>query len=421
MLLIIYNMIYGLGWLLYLPFLIFGKRRSWQYVRGRFVPPQFLAPKSRARVWLHSVSVGETNIAINIAKRLIETADVVISTSTPTGFENLRKKISDKRIRFFYTPWDFLMVTNKFVRTIEPDVFLVIETEFWPSLFYSVSRNCEVYVVNARISTEAFIRYKKVSSLLKCLVFGFVRGFLCQDELAMERLKALGVESSKLTVSGNIKFDIWLEEKRLSVFENLRERFLIVLGSTHNGEEEQLFSALRESWQPNWLVVCAPRHPERADQIVDLAEKMGWRCVRYSTIADKSSVELGEVDVVVVDVIGILAYVYRYADVVFIGGSLVNKGGQNPLEALYWGKPVFFGPYMQNFDSIVKQLICQKAAVMVSRPCEFALSLRQNNWADTGKNVGAVFEKNRGSTDKVLELVCDVLNRKKLTVVGKGG
>ncbi len=393
----LYSGLYPLLWPFSYPYLRWIRGRDEDYMRARFIPPS-LPEKKKKRSWIHAVSVGETNVALTLARDITEAKEdweVVISTSTTTGLENLRRKAS---FPSFLSPWDWASVVRRFGERIRPDKLIIVETELWPALIRETKRfGVSVYVVNARISDKAYKRYQWIKGFLKRDVFPFVDLILCQDELAKERFVSLGAERVK--VCGNVKFDLYIEERPLGRLEDVvKRRFVVVLGSTHPGEEEALAKSLRGSREDIFLIV-APRHPERAGEVKKEVAKAGWCAVLLSELEDGLSG-----DAVIIDRIGVLAQVYRLADVVFIGGSLVPKGGQNPLEAAYWAKPVIFGPHMENFREIASTLLSHRAAVQIRTPEEIKEYLSKD-LSDVGQSAKAVLSQNRGAIKRIVEEV----------------
>ncbi len=405
----LYNLVYLLGLLFYFPYIAIVKGRGWDYVFSRMFAPE-LPAKTTKRYWLHAVSVGETNVAMAVARRLIEKGvEVVISTSTPTGIENLQKRAEG--IYIMYSPWDFLLWVCAFFRKIKPDRLLIIETELWPSLFCcAYLRGVPVSILNARISDSAFSRYRRLSRIvsLRRLFFDKVDFVFAQDKRAMDRFLALGLDANRVGVFGNIKFDIAIPEKEMDALGSVIEgRYVIVLGSTHRDEEEQILSRLARRWQDRFLVICAPRHVDRADSIVEIASGLGLSVERFSRLNGEGK---KSVDVVVIDVIGVLANIYRYADVVFVGGSLVPHGGQNPLEPLYWNKAVVVGPYMDNFAGIVELLKAESAIVQVGDADGVveALLSSQDKLKEIARAAREVFSRNRGVVERIVMSLNDL-------------
>ncbi len=396
----LYNGLYPVLWGLSCPYLRWVRRRSSDYIRARFTPPS-LPKKNAKRVWIHAVSVGESNVAYSLAQTLRKRSsdwDVVISTSTPTGYENLVRKGD---IPCLFSPWDRISVVREFIERIEPDKLIIIETELWPALIRENKvSGVGVYIVNARISDVAYRRYRWVKFFLEKEVFPYIDCVLCQDEKARERFLGLGARD--VVVCGNIKYDIELEEKILGKWEeDLKGRFVVVLGSTHVGEEAPLLRALKGKRRDLFLIV-APRHPERTGQIREMLQEMGYS-VQLLAELEKAGQVKG--DALVIDRIGVLSQVYRLADLVFIGGSLVPKGGQNPLEAAYWARPIVFGPHMENFQEISEELLKQGAAIQITRPEEIERYLFSDDIVLIGNRAKDVLAKNRGVIQRIVEYV----------------
>ncbi len=394
----LYNGIYVFCWNLFYPYLRWVRGREEEYIKARFTPPS-LPEKRKKRVWIHAVSVGETNVALILGKeieKVLSDWEVVISTSTPTGYKNLQRK---NLFPCFLAPWDRRDVVRRFVESVKMDKLVIVETELWPALIReSKEVGAGVFIVNARISDRAYKRYKWIKGFLKKEVLVFVDKILCQDLLAVERFITLG--GRDVEVCGNVKYDVRMEEQELGKWEReLRGRFVVILGSTHMGEEESLVRRIKK--RDDLFLIVAPRHPERSRQVKEVIERMGYKVELLSSVEEKGKVSG---NALVVDKIGVLAQIYRLASVVFVGGSLVPKGGQNPLEPAYWGRPIVFGPHMENFHEISTGLLAEGGAIQVRSSEEFA-DLLQQDLTRVGRRAREFLEKKRGAVNCILRKV----------------
>lgn len=293
----------------------------------------------------------------------------VFSTVTPTG-NRIIKGIAGKDDFVAYLPLDLSIIVNKVLNLIKPCIFVIAETELWPNLIYSLKRrNIPVIVVNGRISDKSFKRYKAAKFLLK-RTLGGIDFFCVQTKLDAMRLNSLGVAQRKIKVTGNMKFDIQVKAVNS---QNVKEKLglretdrLLVAGSTHTGEEEIILDAykvLSRDFKELRLLI-APRHPQRSSQIQEIVSGFGFRPVFISE-SDPVCKDCLTLPVFILDTIGELIYYYAASDLVFVGGSLVKKGGHNILEPAALGKPVIFGPFMFNFKEITDLFMKSQAGIMV--------------------------------------------------------
>ncbi|MDP8260440.1 MAG: 3-deoxy-D-manno-octulosonic acid transferase [Candidatus Gygaella obscura] len=317
-------------------------------------------------IWIHAVSVGEAKIAkvlYFMIKDKFPEKTVVISTVTRTGNKIVKSFISGSD-KLIYFPLDFSFIVKSFIKTINPNVFISIETEIWPNLFYFLNKNnTPIIILNGRISPASFMRYKVVRGLFKN-VLKKVSLFCMQTQTDADRIVSLGADSEKVIKTGSIKFDIAIKED--IYFKNslgINEDELVFLaGSTHPGEELIIFNVFKNIKRqfPNLKLVLAPRHTERVETIEALLRNMDLSFIRFSAVSGKMNE-----DIIIVDIMGKLAQIYAAADVVFVGGSLIKKGGQNILEPAFFAKPIIFGPFMFNFSQISELFIKENAAKMV--------------------------------------------------------
>ena len=365
----------------------------------RAVIPQRLGlglvlPESRKEntIWIHALSVGEITSAALLVKQLYQnrgaSTTIIFSTTTVSGHKLARQQIIPYCDALIYAPLDFLPVVRHFQRKIQPDLFVLIETDFWPNLLHTLADSgTRLLLFNGRISDNSMQRYQRFS-------FFFTRVFdtftlLCmQTDNDVKKMVRLGIAREKSTTLGNLKFGNEPAAERVNnsterIFA--REGTYIFAGSTHAGEEELIldaFVALRTASAEHPRLVLAPRNISRCDEVVALTEKRDLPFTRFSSATDGS-------DVIIVDTIGDLPALYRYADLSFIGGSLVDQGGHNPLEAARFGKPVLFGPYMDDFSEISRQLQECGAARLVNDGPELSQCLAElSNDATVRKEMG---------------------------------
>ena len=304
------------------------------------------------------MSVGEVNVAIKLIQDLeevLENPNFVLSTTTLTGAKKARENLS-KNSKHVYFPFDLRFICKKFISFHNPSILLLIETEIWPNLInLSNESQIPVVIVNGRLSDKSLKKYKRLSSLFeksfKKISFAFV-----QSKNDYERFSEAGIDKKSIDVSGSIKFDINVSsennfsEKEIEYFKG---KYLFVCGSTHPGEEEILIDSFLELKKENKHLVLAPRHPERYEEIKELLKEKKLNGARYTEISSKI---YDKSDVTIVDVIGRLSDFYKVADYVFVGGTLVDHGGQNFLEPAFFNKPIISGRSTYNFEEISKKL-----------------------------------------------------------------
>jgi 3-deoxy-D-manno-octulosonic-acid transferase len=329
-----------------------------------------------APLWLHAASVGEVQSLVPLAKSLRRARPhlpLVVTTFTAAGAARARAALGEG-IAVWPLPYDVPWSVAAFLRRVRPRGLVVVETELWPNLLAALAeRRLPFAVVSARVSERALTRYLGLGALLRRPLQS-VGAVLAQSQADAARFQALGVPGAKVSVAGNLKWDLELPpaleadgaELRASL---LAGRPLLVAGSTREGEEElvlRAFAAARRS-HPSLALVLAPRHPERAPAVEALCEQAGFATVRRS-----SRRALGEADVLLVDGIGELTLFYAAADVAFVGGSLVPVGGHNLLEPAALGRAVLTGPHHENAPEIVASLRASDAVRVVADATEFA-------------------------------------------------
>jgi len=317
--------------------------------------------KKKPRIWIHAVSVGEVTAAAPIVaslKKKRPDVEVIFSTSTETGQEMAKKFITGASA-FIYFPLDVLSVVARMIKMADADVFVLVETELWPN-FLKVcrKRRIKTLMVNGRISPRSYRRYRLTKFLwkgvLKDLDFA---GMI--SSIDATRLEDIGMDPAKIKVLGNAKYDGLASlvspalQQEITRRCNVRadEKFFVA-GSTHPGEEKIVINVYRELLKtyPDLKLILVPRHIERAGEVCDLLQQSGFYDMIMLSRINGGQQRNGE-SVIVVDVIGELFKFYSLASVVYCGGSLVPRGGQNILEAAAWGKVIFYGPSMEDFSA----------------------------------------------------------------------
>jgi 3-deoxy-D-manno-octulosonic-acid transferase len=372
-------------------------------------------PAGRPRVWFHAASVGEVNAAAVIATALqqsIPQARLLVSTTTEHGQEAARERLGSIADSVLLAPLDWPGGVSRALDRVSPDLLVCVETEIWPNwLAAARRRGVRTAVVNGRISARSMGRYRRVRSLMTTVLEGIDALSMISAEDAT-RIQALGARSERIVVNGNAKFDLAGAPPDPSVVDVLKQRFnlaenapVIVAGSIRNGEAGPVldaFQRLRRRF-PHALLVIAPRHLQRVAGICTETRQRALTCQRRSRVGNGH--EPRTASVVVLDTIGELRELYSIAAVVFCGGSLVPRGGQNLIEAAAWGKPVVCGPHMDDFRAATDLLAAAGAVFQVADAQGLAARLedlldRPEAAMRAGLAGRTVVEKNRGAAQR---------------------
>ena len=423
----IYNILFLSFFLLSTPYYFWRMRRRGNWKEGfgerfgRYSSKVKQAMTNRHVIWIHAVSVGEVNIAtqmIAAIERRLPNLKIVLSTTTSTGMEMLRKLPT--HIQKIYYPIDRRAYVKRAIMGIHPCIIILVEAEIWPNFLW-VARDYAIptFLVNARLSERSYRGYKRFGFLFRPLFADF-NGVGCEKESDAQRLRELGCRPEAIQVVGSMKFDAArLDERRpvdvsrlllqLGAPEGCR---ILLGGSTHPGEEAilaEVFTRLRPK-HPDLFLVVVPRHFERGREAGDDIGKKEVRYVYRKDVTPQSKYKPGEVDCLVVNTTGELKYFYEVASVVFVGKSLTAEGGQNPIEPAVMAKPIVFGPRMSNFTAIAKAFVENEAALQVRDVEELTQAVDRflSNPAEAqrfGRNAVAVVQQNLGSIERTVEMV----------------
>ena len=424
---LLYNILFPVFFLLSAPYYFWKlvRRGNWRSGFGqRFGAYGGLREKLKGKrvLWLHAVSVGEANLAVQLVKLMQphhRDWTVVVSTITTTGMGELERKLPTDVHRVYY-PIDWLPFVKSTFRVLNPAAIVLVEAEIWPNLFWQAkSTNVPVHLINARLSENSFTGYRRYAFLFKPL-FRSLRAAGVHNETDAERLAELGCDRKAIIVTGNMKFDgtVTLDKDTIDARALLREigvpdeAAVLVAGSTFEGEEELLCKLLPQ-WRkehPGLFLVLVPRHFERASAVLENLKRLNLRIRRRTAMnagAEKP-------DVLLVDTTGELKAFYEVATLVFVGKSLTAQGGQNPIEPAALGRPMVFGPFMQNFKPVVQSLLEAKAAIQVKDETELAeqvsVLLGNSEQRDAmGTAAKAVVVGNKGATQRTAELIGQTL------------
>lgn len=380
----------------------------------------FAAPALRAPIWVHAVSVGETIAAAPMIRALRQRhpeCDIVVTTMTPTGSERVRALFGDD-VFHVYAPYDVPDCIGRFLRRVRPRLLIIVETELWPNTVFACrARGIPTLLANARLSAKSARGYARVGALTRPMLRALDR-VVAQNAEDGERFVELGLPRDRLLVSGSIKFDIAIDEslRRAALAERehwgVRQRLVWIAASTHDGEDAALLDAhrrLREH-HPDALLVLVPRHPERFDAVAALIEQWGMACARRSR---KEPVAL-ETAVLLGDTMGELLLLLGCADIAFVGGSLIPRGGHNTLEPAAWGLPILTGDSDFNFREIsaLLQRAGALAAVADADALARELALLAGDGGERhrrGQRAAAVVAANRGALERLLAAIDGVL------------
>jgi len=411
-----------------------GKYHSGLGERLGRVPARLLADASASRsgrvIWIHAVSVGEVLAVgglVEQMRRSFPEHRVVVSTTTDTGQELARKRFGAENV--FYFPLDFAFAIRPYLRALQPQLVILAETEFWPN-FLHLAHSCgsRIAVVNARISDRSWPRYRRFRWALRRML-DHVDLFLAQTQEDSARLQSIGADTTRMRVTGNLKFDVSLSPPP-PIVESIRRALtaegagpVLVCGSTVEDEEPPLLKAfenLRVS-HPRAVMILAPRHPERFDDVAILLQQMNIRFYRRSRWA-REPLAAG---VLLVDSIGELSALYALADVAFVGGSLVPRGGHNIIEPAQHGVAIVVGTYTENFRDIVA-LFQSRDAVRIVGLSELPLTLMQlladvSERHALGRRAEETMRSQAGATARTLESLHALLAVDRNNSQGKDG
>jgi len=419
-----YNLLYPIGLLFFLPGQITKLVRRGNYrhklgqrfgIYGADVRARLAAHRN---TWIHAVSVGEVAVALKLAAKLRQLDPnffCVLTTTTTTGFQVANAE-ADDRMEVLYNPLDFWLITRSAFAAIRPARIVLVEAEVWPNLAAEArGRGIPLVLVNARLSKRSEARFRRFLFLI-APTFRCLDAVCVQEADDIERWVGLGVPRERIHHVGSIKYDPAdvrlnpdLPLEILASFGIDRDTPILFGGSTHAGEEEilgEIFQRLRADF-PSFTLIVAPRHVERVPEIRERLEKLGLRvCLRSQSGGGRASPP----DCLLLDTTGELQHWYAVATIVFVGKSLTARGGQNPVEPILAGKPVLFGPHMENFSALAQALVVNKAAVQVRDPNslqqQIAWLLRDREAAfKLVANAHSVLARHSGATERTAAIV----------------
>ena len=373
----------------------------------------FVTKTSGKVIWVHCVSVGEFNAARPLIDQILDIYPehkLAITTTTITGAEAVRNHYQDRVIHYFF-PFDLPFIVGSFVNKINPVACILLETEIWPNLINNLNKKAiPVMLINARLSERSLNKYQKFSSKLVQKTINQLTLIGSQNDPSSERFLSLGALPDKVVTVGNLKFDSNEKDNpntTQSLQQMIGQRRVVVFASTREGEEKKIIQSyvnLKDKFDA--LLIIVPRHPQRFDEVFNLIVDSGLKVKRRSDGlgCDES------IQVLLGDSMGELLSYYSVCDIAFIGGSLIDTGGQNMLEAAAASKPILFGPSVFNFEKIAQLFLEKDAAIQVGDADDLMKTISGLLLDDTkrqklGENAKNSFEKNRGAVDRLLKLI----------------
>jgi 3-deoxy-D-manno-octulosonic-acid transferase len=377
--------------------------------------------QSSPSIWLHTVSVGETISAYPVARRLLESYPqytLCITTTTPTGsvqVQNLfAEEITQGRVIHTYIPYDLPDCLSRFIARMRPVCAIFMETEVWPNtLSVCNKKRIPCVLINARLSEKSLKKYQRISSFSK-KTFSRLTHITAQTQQDVERLQALC--SVPMTVSGNIKSEVTVSPALSEKAELLRKQWsgngkktVIIAASTHAGEDEVILLAYRELYahDPSLRLVIVPRHPERFATVKQICIAEGWQVACRS----ESDSLTEQTQVIIGDTLGELLLFYGASDIAVIGGSFIEHGGHNMLEAAVWGLPIVSGKSVYNFSQIAEEMQSQNALVLVDNQQELTIALQKiiNHSGELGSNAKKYVDQSTGAVEATISVIKTLL------------
>jgi len=425
-----YSLLLSLGLLILIPHFLFKALAHGKYIAGlRQRLGAVPATTGKPVIWLHCVSVGETQAARPLAQHLKQQFphhSLVVSTITLTGQKLARDVFRTQAETVFYFPFDWRWSVRRTLDAINPAAVLIMETELWPNFLRECkARRIPVALVNGRISKQSFQRYSLIKFFLR-KVLSSLSIAIMQSETDAQRLQALGMPGEKIFTAGNLKFDAQPASDLAHTTDEIRDRFglqtevpLILAASTHAPEEEIILDSFKQitANQPARLML-APRHPERFNEVASLIQNSGLSWARRMNLPQPTD---PNATVILLDTIGELPATYSFATLVFVGGSIVDKGGHNVLEPAAVGTAVVTGAHTHNFHAIVDLL--EEAGALVQLPPAEGTSMavpqvakvfarllaNPEARAELGRRAKQLVSENQGAAERTVKLIVPLL------------
>ncbi|MFN7932363.1 MAG: tetraacyldisaccharide 4'-kinase [Bryobacteraceae bacterium] len=399
-------------------------RRYWNGIRERFgAKPSNWGATVPGGIWLHAVSVGEVVSSIELLRQLRQRFPgqrLYVSVTTVAGRQIAEEKLRGLADFIFYAPLDLCWVVRRVLRRLRPRMVIVMETEIWPNLYHETKRfGCGLLIVNGRISDRAYPKYLRYRRIFE-YTLQWPDAVLVQNEIGRERYEALGTPAAKIEVTGNLKYDFRVDQLKppeaiTAFLSKVRPEQIVIAASTmppavdgDPDEEYVVIEAIRQTSRPGLLWMVAPRRPERFDLTASKLERAGIGFQRRSQLAAGSQLNLP--GVLLLDSMGELASLFSLGDVVFMGGTLAQRGGHNILEPAFYSKPVIIGPHMENFPDIGAEFRAAGAVCEIAGPAELAPAVttlldNAGERAAMGKRAAQLAQAKRGATVRAVAAI----------------
>ncbi|MDE0145963.1 MAG: 3-deoxy-D-manno-octulosonic acid transferase [Nitrospira sp.] len=377
-------------------------------------------------LWIHAVSLGEVSAIVPFVTTLhhrYPAVKIIVSTVTETGREAVRQRLTGIATHCFL-PLDYPWIVNRFITSLNPIGFLVVETELWPNLLRELARRgVPSVILNGRLSSRSFLRYRWIRPFMRQVLSTVSLGLL-QSVRDEQRFLKLGASPDRMRHTGNMKFDLTMNgiyssrtPIHRSTFGLSEDERLLIAGSTHPVEEEILLESYRAVSRafPNAVLVLAPRHIERSDALAETIRAFGFPVVRRSRLPETGHQKTVGPRVIILDTQGELAHAYGSAYMAFVGGTLVPVGGHNLLEPAAWGKPVYFGPHTDHCQEIADLLVESGGGIRVNNGQGLTETLmkgmQSQDWvSQIGLRARKVIDDNQGVVERNVSMVEQVVN-----------
>lgn len=394
-------------------------RQRWLERLAFFKTPAF--PEGDIRLWIHTVSVGEFIAAKPLIQHYLKIPNIsiIITTMTPTGSEQVLK-VFGKQVTHVYAPYDLTHIVNRFLRNMRPDIYVIMETELWPNTIHCCKKkNIPIIVANARLSEKSARGYARVNKLSHAMLQN-ITCVAAQNPTDASRFLSLGLPKDNINITGSIKFDLEIDLKTIDQAHILRQlihqngKYLIwIAASTHHGEDEVILKAFAhiKRTQPNCRLILVPRHPDRFTDVYNLCLQQPFVTLKRSQQIKKSdALDNPDFDILLGDTMGELLTLFGCSDFAFIGGSFVNNGGHNSIEAAAWGLPIISGPSTFNFQEITQLLLQASALTIVNNDKELSHTIEElchnlERRQQEGRAAKKVAEENKGALHQLINII----------------
>ncbi len=399
-------------------FICYKKRRDPPYGKRVFELLGFYKQKTDKCIWFHAASVGEVNSLKPLIKRFSETYPnypVVLTTMTTTGELSAR---SIKNIITVFMPLDSSCALKRFFKRFNPSLLLIVDTELWPNMLNTaIKYNCKTLIVNGRMQEKNCKSYLKFKNIVKDLIAPPIYKVMCISPDDADRFSRIGVDPKKISVAGNIKYDLYLNQdqfKKGREIKDITKVKILCCASTHEGEESMCINAFKQMRKKNPLLklVLVPRHKTGTILAEKYLKKMEFKSIKKSFIKNKN--EYLKYDIIIGDTIGEMPFYLGLSDLVFLGGSFIPVGGHNPLEPAYFALPCITGPHYHNFKDQFLKLIDHGGAFEAENPqrlSEIALTLLKDDESLKISGIKAldILTQGKGCIDKILFEISKIL------------